>query len=579
MKLTWHARLILALFCAVTAIAQTAAPPADGLRGPTQAEVDQARKIAAQQMGRKLAIDTQARGTWADPTTGLMWAAKDNGKDVSWNNSVKYCASLRTASYSDWRLASIDELEGIYDRNAFAPGLAGDGKTLRAFTWHVKGNLYLTGDQWSSGQRLDDRGHPSGYASRFDFNEGRSFDGDELWFYTGKRALCVRGPRNPLIVEAANHDPAANTPEKIAETNQTLAIHGNPDAAYELGLAYLQGYGVPQDLTQAEQWFRIVATDPGLESLIDLDATAHLPLGDLFELAQTYRQGSPPQTERAAKVYVSLLKQTGHPEVRRAQMELGNFVLDGKYTAGNDTKGRALNLEWARIIAQELLGGEEYKIAMDYDIPRGEVPKDPAMWLRFCQRVAACNIDLAQHFLAQAIMDGTVPNKSGFDDVAWTRLASDKQTGEISQLKAMESGMTPDQHQAADAEYQSLVQTRVRDGACYPPDDLLRNPTPAALASMPNDDPDVQLRRAFALEKSAQTNDDAYREAMDLYRTVRDHREVDVRFILGRDYMNGTNGIPRNLALARVWLNEAANRGSKPAQALLTAVDSPSSKN
>jgi hypothetical protein len=33
----------------------------------------------------------------------------------------------------------------------------------------------------------------SGYAWRFDFNEGRPFDGDELSFYTFKRALCVRG--------------------------------------------------------------------------------------------------------------------------------------------------------------------------------------------------------------------------------------------------------------------------------------------------------------------------------------------------------------------------------------------------
>jgi hypothetical protein len=51
----------------------------------------------------------------------------------------------------------------------------------------------LTGNQWSSSLINDDRGHPSGYAWRFDFNEGRAFSGDELWFYTNKRALCVRG--------------------------------------------------------------------------------------------------------------------------------------------------------------------------------------------------------------------------------------------------------------------------------------------------------------------------------------------------------------------------------------------------
>ena len=120
-----------------------------------------------------------------------MWAGKDNGRDVNWHKATKYCRDLRLAGYSDWRLAKLAELEGIYDSNAKAPGLAGPAKG-RANTWHVKGNLFLTGNQWSSSQLSDDRGHPSGYAWRFDFNEGRPFGGDELWFYTNKRALCVR---------------------------------------------------------------------------------------------------------------------------------------------------------------------------------------------------------------------------------------------------------------------------------------------------------------------------------------------------------------------------------------------------
>ncbi|MGA9968769.1 MAG: hypothetical protein WBQ07_00430, partial [Candidatus Acidiferrales bacterium] len=31
--------------------------------------------------------ETQARGYWIDPSTGLMWAGKDNGKDVSWKGA------------------------------------------------------------------------------------------------------------------------------------------------------------------------------------------------------------------------------------------------------------------------------------------------------------------------------------------------------------------------------------------------------------------------------------------------------------------------------------------------------------
>jgi hypothetical protein len=139
------------------------------------------------------AEETQARGFWVDPSTGLIWAGKDNGRDVTWKNAVKYCRDLRSAGNSDWRLASLGELEGIYDKDANAPGLMGPSGKGTAATWHVKGNLFLTGNQWSSTQKNDDRGHPSGWAWRFDFNEGRSFDGDEVTFHTNKRALCVRG--------------------------------------------------------------------------------------------------------------------------------------------------------------------------------------------------------------------------------------------------------------------------------------------------------------------------------------------------------------------------------------------------
>ncbi len=141
--------------------------------------------------GQGAAQDTQARGFWTDPSTGLMWAGKDNGKDVSWKKAMNYCHDLRLAGYSDWRLASLEELKGIYDKDANAPGRAGPGAGS-PFTFHVKGNLFLTGYQWSSTQKIIE-GKPSGYAWRFDFNEGREFGGDELWFSTAKRALCVRG--------------------------------------------------------------------------------------------------------------------------------------------------------------------------------------------------------------------------------------------------------------------------------------------------------------------------------------------------------------------------------------------------
>ena len=136
--------------------------------------------------------ETQKRGYWIDPSTGLMWAGKDNGKDVSWKKALKYCRDLRLAGYSDWRLANMAELQGIYDSTANAPGLAGPPRKLRDFTSHVKGNLFLTGNHWSSNYRMDDRGRPIGYAYYFDFNSGKP-DDDQGGYSDGKRALCVRG--------------------------------------------------------------------------------------------------------------------------------------------------------------------------------------------------------------------------------------------------------------------------------------------------------------------------------------------------------------------------------------------------
>ena len=139
-----------------------------------------------------LAKETEVRGYWIDPSTKLMWAGKDNGRDVRWKGAVKYCRDLRLAGHSDWRLATLAELGAIYDRNANAPGLSGSGKE-NDFTYHVKGNLFLTGDEWSSEQRTDDRGHPSGYVWFFDFNEGLPNNEPTGWPNPSTRcALCVR---------------------------------------------------------------------------------------------------------------------------------------------------------------------------------------------------------------------------------------------------------------------------------------------------------------------------------------------------------------------------------------------------
>lgn len=54
-------------------------------------------------------------GTYLDPRTNLMWAAKDNGEKVNWFSAKKYCENYSAGGYKDWRMPTIDELDTLYD--------------------------------------------------------------------------------------------------------------------------------------------------------------------------------------------------------------------------------------------------------------------------------------------------------------------------------------------------------------------------------------------------------------------------------------------------------------------------------
>ncbi len=56
-----------------------------------------------------------ANGTVLDTRTGLMWAAGDNGEDISWHDAKKYCEDYIGGWHKDWRMPTLDELSGLYN--------------------------------------------------------------------------------------------------------------------------------------------------------------------------------------------------------------------------------------------------------------------------------------------------------------------------------------------------------------------------------------------------------------------------------------------------------------------------------
>ncbi|HYA15729.1 MAG TPA: DUF1566 domain-containing protein [Syntrophales bacterium] len=54
-------------------------------------------------------------GTILDTNTNLMWAAKDNGSNINWQDAKSYCDNYSGGGYTDWRMPTQDELAGLYD--------------------------------------------------------------------------------------------------------------------------------------------------------------------------------------------------------------------------------------------------------------------------------------------------------------------------------------------------------------------------------------------------------------------------------------------------------------------------------
>ena len=140
-------------------------------------------RLKAMQEAREKAALADADKIWTDPATRLMWTKKDNGSNVNWQKAKNYCRNLRLAGYSDWHLPAIDELSDIYDARTTIEGQLGSGSPA---TWHVKGNLRLSGWQWSNSQ-----GNASWQAWLFLFANGERYS-SPLIVSGLDRALCVR---------------------------------------------------------------------------------------------------------------------------------------------------------------------------------------------------------------------------------------------------------------------------------------------------------------------------------------------------------------------------------------------------
>jgi hypothetical protein len=97
--------------------------------------------------GVQAALGQESAKVWEDPSTGLMWTVEDSGTDLNWNQANAYCEELTLGGHSDWRLATLEELEGIYDRSLKKQYKAKEPINLQsANVW--SGSKNKLGDSW-----------------------------------------------------------------------------------------------------------------------------------------------------------------------------------------------------------------------------------------------------------------------------------------------------------------------------------------------------------------------------------------------------------------------------------------------
>jgi hypothetical protein len=97
-------------------------------------------------------------GTVTDTKTGLMWAAKDNGNPINWQNARSYCQNYSGGGHADWQMPTLAELASLYD-----PGV----KNKRGY--HVTKLIDTSAETcWAS----ETRGYK---AARFNFTYGQVY--------------------------------------------------------------------------------------------------------------------------------------------------------------------------------------------------------------------------------------------------------------------------------------------------------------------------------------------------------------------------------------------------------------------
>ncbi len=180
-------------------------------------------------------------------------------------------------------------------------------------------------------------------------------------------ALCLCASVLPADFEAGLNAYKAGDYATALKEWQPLADQGAPHAAYNLGLMYARGEGVPKDFTKAASYYQKAAEQGIVE--------AEYNLGVLYSNGEGV-----PKDEREAMKWFLKAAQQGDT---RAAESLGNIYNEGAGAFQNYAEAE----KWYRKAAEAGVASAEFNLAVMYDIGQG-VPQDFAEALKWYQKAA-----------------------------------------------------------------------------------------------------------------------------------------------------------------------------------------------
>ena len=100
-----------------------------------------------------------------DHLTGLMWQDDATPSAMTWTDAGAYCSALTLGGYTDWRLPTRAELQGIADYGRYNPAIDPTFQnTISYFYWSSTAGADGTDDAWylnfdSGGQNNDNKAY------------------------------------------------------------------------------------------------------------------------------------------------------------------------------------------------------------------------------------------------------------------------------------------------------------------------------------------------------------------------------------------------------------------------------------